>query len=178
VKRLLPFIPLAVCGLLVVLFAGYGLHHDPHVNPAALVGKPLPADSLPPLTGGQPMPIGSAASPPMVVNVFASWCAPCAEEAPQLMALKAAGVPMVGVAYKDLPGATQAFLDKYGDPFGQVLQDRSGDVGVDFGISGVPETFVVDTHGMIVAKHIGPMTDQDVQTLAGQIAALRAQAAR
>lgn len=177
-KRLLPLIPLAICALLVALFAGYALHHDPHVNPAALVGKPLPADSLPPLTGGQSLPIGSAAAPPMVVNVFASWCAPCAEEAPQLLALKAAGVPLVGVAYKDQPSATQAFLDKYGDPFGQVLQDRSGDVGVDFGISGVPETFVVDTHGMIVAKHIGPMTDQDVRTLAGQIAALRAGANR
>ncbi len=177
-KRLLPLIPLAVCGLLVILFAGYGLHHDPHVNPAALVGKPLPADSLPPLSGGQPVPIGSAGSPPMVVNVFASWCAPCAEEAPQLMALKAAGVSMVGVAYKDQSSATQAFLDKYGNPFGAVLQDRSGDAGVDFGISGVPETFVVDTRGMIVAKHIGPMTDQDVQVLTNQIAALRAQAAR
>jgi cytochrome c biogenesis protein CcmG/thiol:disulfide interchange protein DsbE len=177
-KRLLPLIPLAICVLLVALFAGYGLHHDPHVNPAALVGKPLPADSLPPLTGGQPLSIGSAAAAPMVVNVFASWCAPCAEEAPQLLALKAAGVPMVGVAYKDQPSATQAFLDKYGDPFGRVLQDRSGDVGVDFGISGVPETFVVDTHGMIVAKHIGPMTDQDVRTLAAQIASLRTRANR
>jgi len=177
-RRLLPLIPLAVGALLVALFAGYGLHHDPHVNPAALVGKPLPADSLPPLTGGQPVKIAAAAAAPMVVNVFASWCAPCAEEAPQMMRLKALGVPMVGVAYKDQTAATQGFLDKYGDPFEQVLQDRSGDVGVDFGISGVPETFVVDTHGMIVAKHIGPMTDQDVQVLAGQVAALRSPAAR
>jgi cytochrome c biogenesis protein CcmG/thiol:disulfide interchange protein DsbE len=174
----LPFIPLVIGGLLVLLFAGYALHHDPHVNPAALVGKPLPADSLPPLTGGPAQAIAAADKPPMVVNVFASWCAPCAEEAPQLMQLKGLGVPMVGVAYKDQTSATQGFLDKYGNPFDQVLQDRSGDVGVDFGISGVPETFVVDTRGMIVAKHIGPMTDQDVQTLAGQIATLRAQAAR
>jgi cytochrome c biogenesis protein CcmG/thiol:disulfide interchange protein DsbE len=163
---------------LVLLFAGYGLHHDPHVNPAALVGKPLPADSLTPLNGGAAQAIAAADSPPMVVNVFASWCAPCAEEAPQLMRLKAQGVPMVGVAYKDQPGATQTFLDKYGNPFDQVLQDRSGDAGVDFGISGVPETFVVDSHGMIVAKHIGPMTDQDVDSLAQQVSALRAQAGR
>jgi cytochrome c biogenesis protein CcmG/thiol:disulfide interchange protein DsbE len=94
------------------------------------------------------------------------------------MRLKAQGVPMVGVAYKDQPGATQTFLDKYGNPFDQVLQDRSGDAGVDFGISGVPETFVVDSHGMIVAKHIGPMTDQDVDSLAQQVSALRAQAGR
>ncbi len=175
-KRLLPLIPLAVCGLLILLFAGYGLHHDPHVNPAALVGQPLPAETLPPLSGGQPQSISAAQHGPMVVNVFASWCAPCAEEAPQMMKLKAAGVPMIGVAYKDQPGATQAFLDKYGDPFGSVLQDRSGDAGVDFGISGVPETFVVDARGMIVAKHIGPMTDRDAEGLAHQVAQLQAKA--
>jgi cytochrome c biogenesis protein CcmG/thiol:disulfide interchange protein DsbE len=177
-RRFLPLIPLGICGLLVLLFAGYGLHHDPHVNPAALVGKPLPSDSLPPLNGGAPQAIAAADSAPMIVNVFASWCAPCAQEAPQLLRLKADGVPMVGVAYKDQPGATQTFLDKYGNPFDQVLQDRSGDAGVDFGISGVPETFVVDARGMIVAKHIGPMTDQDAQALAQQVLALRAKASR
>lgn len=173
-KRLLPLIPLAVCGLLALLFAAYGLHHDPHVNPAALVGKPLPAASLPPLGGGAPRPVAAGQRGPMLVNVFASWCAPCAEEAPQLMKLKAAGVTIVGVAYKDQTAATQAFLDRYGDPFRATLEDRSGDAGVDFGISGVPETFVVDGRGMIVAKHIGPMTDQDVDELTARIAALRA----
>ncbi len=172
-KRFLPLIPLAVCALLVALFAGYGLHHDPHVNPAALVGKPLPAETLAPLDGGAPRQLAATQRGPMLVNVFASWCAPCAEEAPQLMALKAAGVPMVGVAYKDQASATQGFLDKYGDPFGAVLQDRSGDAGVDLGISGVPETFVIDAKGMIVAKHIGPMADQDVQALTQQVRRLQ-----
>jgi cytochrome c biogenesis protein CcmG/thiol:disulfide interchange protein DsbE len=175
VKRFLPLIPLAVCALLVALFAGYGLHHDPHVNPAALVGQPLPAETLAPLNGGQPQKLAAAHQGPMLVNVFASWCAPCAEEAPQLMALKAAGVPMVGVAYKDQTSATQGFLDKYGDPFAEVLQDRSGDAGVDLGISGVPETFVVDAKGMVVAKHIGPMGDADVDALARQVRQLQAQ---
>jgi cytochrome c biogenesis protein CcmG/thiol:disulfide interchange protein DsbE len=174
VKRLLPLIPLAVCGLLVLLFAAYGLHHDPHVNPAALVGKPLPKTSLSPLGGGPAQPVAAFSSEPMLVNVFASWCAPCAEEAPQLMKLKAAGVPIVGIAYKDQTAATQVFLDRYGDPFAATLEDRSGDAGVDFGISGVPETFVVDARGMIVAKHIGPMTDQDAEALAAQLAALKA----
>ena len=177
-KRFLPLIPLAICGLLIALFAGYGLHHDPHVNPAALVGKPLPAESLAPLAGGQPEPLGKSVSGPTLVNVFASWCAPCAEEAPQMMKLKAAGAPMVGVAYKDEPGNTQAFLDKYGNPFQRVLVDRSGDAGVDFGISGVPETFVVDARGMIVGKHIGPMTDQDVEDLSTQLAQLKAKASQ
>jgi cytochrome c biogenesis protein CcmG/thiol:disulfide interchange protein DsbE len=174
VKRLLPLIPLAVVGVLVLLFATYGLHHDPHVNPAALVGKPLPQLSLAPLNGGPAQPLAKAGTQPMLVNVFASWCAPCAEEAPQLMALKSKGVPLVGVAYKDHTSNTQTFLDKYGNPFGAVLQDASGDAGIEFGISGVPETFVVDGRGMIVAKHVGPMSDQDVAQLTAQVQALRA----
>ncbi len=173
-KRFLPLIPVAVFGLLVVLFATYGLHHDPHVNPGALVGKPLPAMNLQPLDGGAVQPIGKAGAEPMLVNVFASWCAPCAEEAPQLMALKSRGVPLVGVAYKDQTSNTQTFLDKYGNPFGAVLQDRSGDAGIEFGISGVPETFVVDARGMIVSKHVGPMSDQDVAQMVSQVQALRA----
>jgi cytochrome c biogenesis protein CcmG/thiol:disulfide interchange protein DsbE len=178
VKRFLPLVPLGVCVLLVALFAGYALHHDPHVNPAALVGQPLPADALPPLGGGAPQPLTAAAPRPMLVNVFASWCAPCAAETPQLMKLKAAGAAIVGVAYKDQASATQAFLDRYGDPYAATLQDRSGDAGVDLGISGVPETFVVDERGQVAAKHIGPLTDQDAEALLAQLAALRTQAAR
>jgi len=173
-KRILPFIPIVVILALGALFAGYGLHHDPQVFPAALVGKPLPKDALPPLQGGgPPRSIASTLRGPGLVNVFASWCAPCAEEAPQLMQLKSRGVRVVGVAYKDEPGATLDFLDRRGNPFGVVLVDRSGDAGVDFGISGVPETFVVDGKGMIVAKHVGPMTDADADRLALQIRALR-----
>jgi cytochrome c biogenesis protein CcmG/thiol:disulfide interchange protein DsbE len=173
VKRVLPFVPLVAVAALGLLFAGYGLHHNPQVFPAALVGKPLPQDALPPLQGpGPPRTIAATLKGPALVNVFASWCAPCAEEAPQLMQLKAQGVPLVGVAYKDDPGNTLGFLDRRGNPFDIVLVDSSGDAGVDFGISGVPETFVVDGKGMIVAKHVGPMTDQDVTALARQIHAL------
>jgi cytochrome c biogenesis protein CcmG/thiol:disulfide interchange protein DsbE len=172
-RRLLPFVPLVVLAALAALFGLYGLHHDPKVNPAALVGQPLPGVSLPPLAGGPPQAMRTLVKGPAVVNVFASWCGPCAEEQPQLMALKAEGVPLIGVAYKDDPANTQAFLDRLGDPFDAVLADRSGDAGVEFGVSGVPETFLVDRRGMIVAKHTGPMTDDDVAKLAARVKALR-----
>jgi cytochrome c biogenesis protein CcmG/thiol:disulfide interchange protein DsbE len=171
--RILPFVPVVVVLMLGTLFATYGLHHDPQVQPAALVGQPLPPDPLPPIRGGAPQTVAGAIKGPGLVNVFASWCAPCAVEAPQLMALKAQGVRMVGVAYKDEPGDTLAFLDRLGDPFFAILVDRSGDAGVDFGISGVPETFVVDAHGKIVGKHTGPLTDADAANLARQVSALR-----
>jgi cytochrome c biogenesis protein CcmG/thiol:disulfide interchange protein DsbE len=173
VKRLLPFAPLAVGALLVLLFAGYGLHHDPQVYPAALVGKPVPNLALAPLQGGQPMRIAAALNGPGVVNLFQSTCAPCAQESPQLMQLRRNGVTLVGVAWRDQAPATQGFLDRFGNPFGAVLQDPNGDAGIEFGISGVPESFIVDGKGMIVAKHVGAMTDQDVRDLTAQIEKLR-----
>ena len=172
-KRILPFIPIVVILALGGLFAGYGLHHDPQVIPAALVGKPLPKVSLPPLIGdGPPQPIAAAIKGPAIVNVFASWCAPCVEEAPALMALKTAGVQLVGVAYKDQPGDTLAFLDQRGNPFSAILVDRSGDAGVEFGISGVPETFLVDGKGMIVAKRTGALSQADVAALTNRLKSL------
>jgi cytochrome c biogenesis protein CcmG/thiol:disulfide interchange protein DsbE len=174
VKRVLPFIPVVVILALGALFAGYGLHHDPQVIPAALVGKPLPKVALPPLTGGGPaQPIGSAIKGPAIVNVFASWCAPCIEEAPALMMLKTNGAPVIGVAYKDQPGDTLAFLDRRGNPFSAILVDRTGDAGVEFGISGVPETFLVDGKGMIVAKRTGALSRADAEALTKQLRSLR-----
>jgi cytochrome c biogenesis protein CcmG/thiol:disulfide interchange protein DsbE len=173
-KRVLPFIPIILIVALGALFAGYGLHHNPQVIPAALVGKPLPKVTLPPLTGdGPPQTLASAIKGPALVNVFASWCAPCVEEAPALMKLKTQGVPIVGVAYKDQPGDTLAFLDRRGNPFSAVLVDRTGDAGVEFGISGVPETFLVDGKGMIVAKRTGALSDADIAALTGQLQTLR-----
>jgi cytochrome c biogenesis protein CcmG/thiol:disulfide interchange protein DsbE len=148
-----------------VLFATFGLHHDPHIVPAALVGKTLPARSLPPLTGGAPVDLRSAVQGPTIVNVFASWCAPCIEEAPALMAMKAEGARMIGVAYKDDPAKIQMFLARYGDPFTTVLVDRDGAAGIDLGVSGVPETYVVAPDGRVMAKHSGPLEPADVDAL-------------
>jgi len=166
--RLVAWAPLAVLLLLGVLFAGFGLRHDPHIYPAALVSKPLPAVSLPGLAGEPAQALPAAAQPargPVLVNVFASWCAPCAEENPALLAMRAQGVRLVGVAYKDDPAATRAFLARVGDPFERVLVDRDGRAGVELGVSGVPETFLVGRNGVILAKHAGPLSPADAEAL-------------
>jgi len=164
-KRWIAVLPLTVLALLGLLFATFGLHHDPHVTPAAMVGKPLPSHPLPPLAGGAAVDLQSTIKGPTLVNVFASWCAPCIEEAPALLALKAEGVRIVGVAYKDDPGRTQGFLDRNGDPFAVVLADRDGAAGLDLGVSGVPETFMVSPNGQIVAKHSGALGPADADAM-------------
>ena len=109
---------------------------------------------------------------PMLVNVFASWCAPCRIEHPKLLALKARGIAVVGVAYKDEPVATRAFLDELGDPYAMVLVDGEGRAGLDLGISGVPETFAVDAMGRITAKQSGPLlNDADIERLVASMQA-------
>jgi cytochrome c biogenesis protein CcmG/thiol:disulfide interchange protein DsbE len=165
VKRWIGFAPLVVLAALGVLFAGYALKHDPRVQPDALVGKPVPAVTLPDLDTGALVAVHDAPAGPRLINFFASWCAPCRVEAPQLMALKAEGVTLVGVAYKDEPARTQAFLAELGDPFAVKLMDRNGRAGIEFGVTGVPETFLVGADGVILAKHSGPLTDADVQAL-------------
>jgi len=170
IKRWIGFAPLIVLVGLGVLFAGYALKHDPRVQPHALVGKPVPAVSLPDLDTGAMVAVHDAPpsqglAGPRLINFFASWCAPCRVEAPQLMALKAKGVTLVGVAYKDEPAKTQAFLAELGDPFAVKLMDRNGRAGIEFGVTGVPETFLVGADGVILAKHSGPLTDADVDEL-------------
>lgn len=164
-KRWLALAPLLVLGLLAVLFATYGLHHDPHVTPAALVGKPLPDRTLSRLDGDGPVRLRSMVQGPTVVTMFASWCVPCIEDQPALLAMKAEGVRIVGIAYKDDPAKSQAFLARYGDPFAEVLSDRDGAAGLDLGVSGVPETFVVSPDLQITAKHSGPLQPTDVEDL-------------
>jgi cytochrome c biogenesis protein CcmG/thiol:disulfide interchange protein DsbE len=171
-RRILPFIPIVVLVALGVLFAGYGLHHDPTVQPNALIGKPLPTMALPTLDGGRPMRIsGSLNGRPGLINVFGSWCGPCALEGPQLMKLKQEGAAMVGVSWMDKPGDTQAFLERVGDPF-QLVLVGDDDSAVEFGITGAPETFVVDARGMVVDKRVGPITDADVPVLISKLKAL------
>ena len=163
-SRWLSVIPLVVLAALAVLFVGWSLKGDPVVRPDALVGRPIPETVLPILTGDQPGPDHldlktAGVGRPMLVNVFASWCLPCRAEHPQLMALKARGVAVVGVAWKDDPVATRAFLDELGDPYARVLVDRDGRAGLDLGITGAPETFAVNAMGQVVAKSSGPLVD-------------------
>jgi cytochrome c biogenesis protein CcmG/thiol:disulfide interchange protein DsbE len=160
-------LPLVVLAALAALFAVYGLHHNPQVQPHALVGKPLPDLTLPALEDGRPVRLRElAAQGPVVINFFASWCAPCEQEAPALEALAGAHVRIVGVAYKDAPEKTEAFLGRLGDPFAKRLVDRDGRAGIEFGVTGVPETYLVGRDGIILDKHTGPLDAGDVKDLA------------
>jgi cytochrome c biogenesis protein CcmG/thiol:disulfide interchange protein DsbE len=165
VKRLVAILPIVAFAALIVVFLTKSLHRSPQVTPMATVGKPAPALSLPALKGGAPVAIRDAARGPALVNFYASWCAPCIEEAPALMALKAEGVKIVGVAYKDSPDKSAAFLARLGDPYATVLVDADGRAGVEFGATGVPETYAIDAAGMIRAKHAGPITAADAEDL-------------
>lgn len=166
-SRWLAWIPLAALVALGLLFGLYALNRNPQVQPQALVGKPVPTVSLPTLAEGQPVSLREMASEgPMIVNFFASWCAPCEIEHPVLMGLKGQPVRVVGIAYKDAPQNSQAFLDRLGDPYAEVLVDRDGRAGVEFGVTGVPETYVVGRDGLVIAKHTGPLTEADAQRLA------------
>ena len=134
-------------------------------RPDALVGQPVPETVLPMLTGSTAGPgvldlKTAGVGKPMLINVFASWCAPCRIEHPNLMALKDRGVAVVGVAWKDDPADTRAFLDELGDPYSMVLVDREGRAGLDLGITGAPETFAIDAMGKVVAKASAPLVNQ------------------
>lgn len=164
-KRVLAFAPLVVLALLAVLFVGYSLKRNPHIQPAALVGRPLPDLTLPRLETGQPVPIRQAASGAVLINFYASWCAPCELEAPALMRLRSQGVTIIGVGYKDAPDNNRAFLGRVGDPFAVHLLDRDGRAGLEFGLTGVPESYVVDGAGKIIAKYTGELTPADERAI-------------
>jgi cytochrome c biogenesis protein CcmG/thiol:disulfide interchange protein DsbE len=176
-SRWLSVVPLIVLVALAALFIGWSLKRDPSVKPDALVGQPIPETVLPLLTGDQAGPghldlKTAGVGQPMLVNVFASWCAPCRIEHPALMALQARGVAVVGVAWKDDPVATRAFLDELGDPYSMVLVDREGRAGLDLGITGAPETFAVNAMGVVVAKFSGPLVeDAEIERLVAAIQA-------
>jgi cytochrome c biogenesis protein CcmG/thiol:disulfide interchange protein DsbE len=159
-------IPLVVLALLAVLFVGFGLKRDPQVVPNALVGRPMPTGTLPRLDGSPGrLPLNAGIKGPVLLNIFFSTCAPCIQEAPALMALKQQGVKIVGIAYKEPEPDTRAFLERYGNPYAEVLVDRDGRQAIELGASGAPETFLVDGKGMISAKHSGVMTPDKADEL-------------
>ncbi|OYY65492.1 DsbE family thiol:disulfide interchange protein [Sphingomonas sp. 28-62-11] len=163
-KRGLLWVPLVVfLGLFMV--AGYAL-----IKPAdrtvrsAMVGRPVPEFSLPPMLPGKP---GLDAAvfrqgKPRLLNVFASWCIPCAAEAGQLERLRAMGVPIDAVAIRDRPDDIRGFLARYGDPFERIGDDPESAVQLALGSAGVPETFVIDGQGKIILQHVGEIRDEDV----------------
>ncbi len=159
--RLAGYIPLLVFLVMAVFFA-IGLTMNPRDIPSPLIGKPVPEFSLPPVKG-RTLGLASAdlRGEVSIVNVFASWCVACREEHPILMELGKNGtVPIHGLNYKDKPDDAQAWLDQLGDPYTRTGADISGRVAIDWGVYGVPETFVIDRDGRIVHKHIGAITPQ------------------
>ena len=165
-NRWLAIAPLAALVALGLLFGLFSLKRDPQVKPDALVGKQLPDLVLPTLDTGRPIRLADAAAPaPVLVNIFASWCAPCEIEHPVLVDLKKQGVRVVGVAYKDAPENTKAFLGRLGDPYAERLIDRDGRAGIELGVTGVPETYLVGSDGKVLAKHTGPLTAQSARDL-------------
>jgi cytochrome c biogenesis protein CcmG/thiol:disulfide interchange protein DsbE len=164
-SRVVSVLPVLAFLALVLVFGLYALHHDPEVIPRATVGKLAPNDRLPALAGGAPAPIRSAMKGTTLVNFFASWCAPCVAEAPTLSALRAEGVRVVGVAWKDDPWKTRDFLRRNGDPYAAVFVDRDGRAGIDFGVTGVPETYLVGADGRILDKTAGPLSAADAEAL-------------
>jgi len=152
-------IPLAAFGVLA-WFLYSGLSLNPREVPSPLIGKPAPAFSLvrlddPEKTVRREDLLGK----PWIMNVWASWCAPCREEHPVVIDLaRRGGVPVVGLNYKDRPGDARNWLSRLGDPYVMTLVDFDGKVGIDFGVYGVPETFVVDAQGIIRYKHVGILT--------------------
>jgi cytochrome c biogenesis protein CcmG, thiol:disulfide interchange protein DsbE len=165
-NRWLALAPIAVLIALGLLFGLYALNRNPQVQPRALVGKPMPDLTLPALADGRPLGLRQIAGQgPVLINFFASWCAPCEIEHPVLMTLEAERVRVIGVAYKDAPGNTRAFLGRLGDPFAEKLVDRDGRAGVEFGVTGVPETFLVGADGTILAKHTGPLDEASAAKL-------------
>jgi cytochrome c biogenesis protein CcmG/thiol:disulfide interchange protein DsbE len=167
VKRWLIWAPLCAFGIVVAVIAwGLWLPADRTVH-SAMVGKPLPEFTLPPIAPGKPG-VSSAdfrRGSPRLLNVFASWCVPCIAEAPQLMTLKAAGVPIDAIAIKDTPGDVAGFLSRNGDPYAGIGSDAHSRVQLALGSSGVPETFVIDGRGIIVSQHVGDIRADDVSAL-------------
>jgi cytochrome c biogenesis protein CcmG, thiol:disulfide interchange protein DsbE len=163
-KRLLFILP-ALVFVVVGVGLAIGLTRDPSVLPSALIDREVPAFELPPIEGGEGPGFSSADLQGQValVNVFASWCVPCRVEHPLLMALAEQGVAIYGINYKDPPGQALSWLEELGDPFVKIGADRSGRVAIDWGVYGVPETFVVDREGRIRHKHVGPLMARDLE---------------
>ncbi|ROT94807.1 DsbE family thiol:disulfide interchange protein [Altererythrobacter sp. FM1] len=165
------FLPLAV----FVAFVGVAAWQltrprDDFVH-SAMIGKEVPSFDLPTAVGDRPA-LSTANlkdGKPKLLNIWASWCIPCAAEAPQLARLQEAGATIVGVAIRDRPEDVAAFLDRYGNPYARIGRDDLSKVQLSIGSSGVPETFVVDGNGVIRYQHIGDVRPEDVQLLLSKL---------
>ena len=166
--------------VLVVALLGFGIwwsgHHDLREVPSPLIGKPAPAFALPLLADpGKSLGSKDLAGQPYLLNVFASWCFACRDEHPILMREgKRLGIKLVGFNYKDEPADAKRWLAQFGDPYDVVIADFPGNVAIDFGVTGAPESFLVDAQGVIRYKYISPITPEIIATeLLPRIAAMK-----
>ena len=158
---------LAPFGATVLLGAGFYTvlgrmragRFDPHEVPSQLIGKPIPDFTLPGLAQYQGFGAEDlrALKRPVLVNFFASWCVPCVIEHPVLMALARDGLPIWGIAYKDTAAAAAGFITRRGDPFVRVASDQPGRVAIDWGVYGVPESYLLDSQGIVRWRMAGPI---------------------
>lgn len=171
-RRRILIVPGLVVAALTGLFYFALKKGDPSKIPSALIGKPVPQVTFIPVEGlveaGNPVPAFDpktlAGGTPTVVNFWASWCLPCVDEHPLLIELaKRTGVTIVGVNYKDQPVNARRFLSRYGNPFKAVGADPAGSGAIEWGVYGMPETFVVDGRGIIVYKHVGPISPEALE---------------
>lgn len=165
IRLALVLLPLIGLAGLVALFA-LNIDRDPSFVPSVLINKPAPAFALASVEGLDVPGFDTAAlqGEVTVVNVFASWCVPCRAEHPVLEALKAGtGVRMFGINQKDAPENARAFLAELGNPYDAIGADNNGRVSIEWGVYGVPETFVVDAAGTITFKHVGPLSARAIE---------------
>jgi cytochrome c biogenesis protein CcmG/thiol:disulfide interchange protein DsbE len=167
VKRLILWLPLALfVAFLLAVAARLGAPDDPAIH-SAMIGKPVPPFALAPALPGRPglADIDLRAGKPRLLNVFASWCVPCIAETPQLLGLARQGVPIEAIAIRDRPQDVARFLKRWGDPYRAIGADPDSRLQLALGSSGVPETFVVDGHGIVRSQHIGPIMAGDVAAI-------------
>jgi cytochrome c biogenesis protein CcmG/thiol:disulfide interchange protein DsbE len=159
-RRLLAIAPALAFVLLILAFV-VGLRHDPSLLPSMLIGKPLPQMALAPVREGDVgLTNADLVGEPSLVNVFGSWCVSCRIEHPFLLSLRAQGVRVHGVDWKDAPADGAAWLNQFGDPYARVGNDQAGRTAIDLGVTGAPETFIVDRRGRVRYKQIGPITQE------------------
>jgi cytochrome c biogenesis protein CcmG, thiol:disulfide interchange protein DsbE len=173
-KRLIAVLPVLLFGALALMFFFALRTGDPSKLPSTLIGKPAPWLELAALEGlndsGVSVPGITPADltrgTPVIVNFWASWCAPCVGEHPLLIILKEkTGIPLIGVNYKDQAAGARRFLGRYGNPFNAVGVDPNGRAAIEWGVYGMPETFIIDAQGRIAYKHIGAITPEALENV-------------
>ena len=164
----LPRLPLLIvvpllATLLFAVFA-WGLFNSSEDLPSALLDRPVPEFDLPPVQGREAgLSTSDLAGHVSLVNVFASWCVPCRQEHPLFMSLSRSNeVPIYGINYKDPPDQAAAWLDDRGDPYTRIGADHDGRAGIEWGVYGIPETYVIAANGTIAYRHVGPLTQSDI----------------